>query len=168
MKHNFVMCLTQASGEGIGKDCLYRHIKDSKVRKYIYIYIFLSSNIFMQIKNQRLLVSPFAQGQAPLPQRTTILLLGLLPPLYSGPPSGETQKNPSQSQSSSNLVEGKTRQLLPRDSSQSTAQGLTSPGSWGRTVPTLTVPPSLPVMSTRQQLPSHTRQGKDRATNKQP
>lgn len=49
MKHNSVTCLKLLR---VGEDCLYRHIKDSKI--YGNIYIFLS-NILMQITNQRLL-----------------------------------------------------------------------------------------------------------------
>lgn len=72
----------------------------SKTQKFkeihIYIYIY-TSNIFMEIKNQRLLVSPFALDQAHLPQRTkkgpscrsSILLRTI-------PPSGETSSEDSE------------------------------------------------------------------------
>lgn len=61
------MCLTQASGQREWIVC----IDISKTQKFKEIYIYTSlSNIFVEIKNQRLLVSPFALGQAHFPQRT--------------------------------------------------------------------------------------------------
>lgn len=50
MKHNFVTCLKLLRGSGGG---LYIDI--SKTQKFTEIYIFLSSNILMQITDQRLL-----------------------------------------------------------------------------------------------------------------
>lgn len=87
------------------------------------ILYFLSSNIFMQIKNQRLLVSPFAQGQAHLPHRTKRLSLRLSFLLCTlAHPVGK-QKIPRQGKSSCDPGGGKTRQLLPHpDSSQTTAR----------------------------------------------
>lgn len=87
-------------GGGIGKGLFIETYQRLKVRKYR--YIFLSSNIFMQIKNQRLLVSPFAQGQAHLPQRTEMSLVDS-PSFFVLWPTrwGNTEKNPSQGKSSS-------------------------------------------------------------------
>lgn len=76
-----------------GERTVYIDISKTQKFKEIYIYIYVSSNIFMQIKNQRLLVSPFAQDQTYLPQRRKRLSLKiLLSSLYSGLPSGETSR----------------------------------------------------------------------------
>lgn len=67
--------------------CLYSHYYQrlKNLKKYIYTSL---STIFMEIKNQRLLVSPFALDQAHLPQRTEKGSFQTLP-LSSVPPSGE-------------------------------------------------------------------------------
>lgn len=83
--------MSQAS-EGVGEDCLYRHIKDSKI--YGNIYIFLSSNILMQITNQRLLSLHLHKVQLIYPREQILIapFKSLLSSLYSGPPSGETSR----------------------------------------------------------------------------
>lgn len=72
MKHT-ELCHVSLRLQGRGNGFfLYSNI--SKTQKFKEIYIRLS-NIFMEIKNQRLLVSPFALDQAHLPQRTRSVLM---------------------------------------------------------------------------------------------
>lgn len=121
MKHNFVTCLKLLRGSGGG---LYIDI--SKTQKFTEIYIFLSSNILMQITDQRLLSLHLHKVKLNYP-RGQILIAPLksLLSLYKQRRSQIRARAPV-------TLEGKM--LLPTPSSSQITATRAWSGSWGRTV----------------------------------